>query len=72
VIAGYESLEHVLAYLGGLEHERPRNETHAAEIKKQRKIFEAERDRLLAIETERLEAEHKARLEAAGIGVKRT
>lgn len=67
-ISGHESLDHVLGVLAGLEHERPRNEAHAEAIAAQRKIFEAERDRMLKAERERIERENEARLRAAGIG----
>jgi hypothetical protein len=70
VIAGYESREHVLAMLAALDAERPRNAEHAAEIKKQRKLFQAEADRFEAEEVERIEREHKARLDAAKRGAR--
>ncbi len=57
--------------LSGLEHEVPKNERHAAQIKASKEIFEAERDRMLKEERERLEREHKARLEAAKRGAGR-
>jgi hypothetical protein len=66
-IAGFESLEHVLGVLSGLEHERPRSEAHAEAIAAQRKMFEAERDRRLQEERERIERENKARLVRLGL-----
>ena len=70
VIAGFESLENVLGVLSGLEHEKPRSEAHAEAIAAQKKLFEAERDRMLALEAERIEREHQARLAAAQVGAR--
>jgi hypothetical protein len=61
VITGYETREQVLAILAALDAERPRSAEHAAEIKKQRKLFQAEADRFEAEEVERLEREHETR-----------
>jgi len=68
VITGYETREHVLAQLAALNAERPRNAEHAAQIKKQHKLFQAEADRFEAEEIERLEREHETRLAAAKAG----
>ena len=67
-ISGFETLEQILGVLAGLQSERPRNEHHARAIAEQRKVFEVERDRFLAEETERIDREHKARLRAARRG----
>jgi hypothetical protein len=66
-IQGFETLEQVLGVLSGLAHEMPKNEIHAAEIEKQRKLFEKERDRLLKEERERIERENRARLSRLGL-----
>ena len=68
MIAGFETREHVLAQLAALDAERPRSAEHAAQIKKQRKLFQAEADRFEAEEVERLEREHGTRLAAAKTG----
>jgi hypothetical protein len=52
----------VLGVLAGLEHEVPKNERHAAQIKASNALFEAERDRMLKEERERIERENQARL----------
>jgi hypothetical protein len=67
-IAGHETLNHVLGVLAGLEHEVPRNEAHAAEIAAQKTLFEAERDRMLKEERERIERANEARLKSLGLG----
>jgi hypothetical protein len=66
-IAGHETLQQVLGVLSGLEHERPRSEAHAEAIAAQKKIFEAERDRLLKEERERIERENEAQLVSLGL-----
>ncbi len=66
-IAGFESLENVLGVLSGLEHERPRSEAHAEAIAASKKIFEAERARMLKEERERIERENEARLARLGL-----
>jgi hypothetical protein len=70
VISGFETLPQVLGVLAGLEHEVPKNERHAAQIKASNALFEAERDRMLKEERERIERENEARLRAAGIAKK--
>jgi hypothetical protein len=66
-IAGFETLENVLGALSGLEREMPRSEAHAAAIDAQKKVFEAERDRMLKEERERIERENQARLTSLGL-----
>jgi hypothetical protein len=65
MITGYETRDHVLAQLAALDAEVPKNEAHAAEIEKQRALFQSEAERFEAEEIARLEHEHQARLEAA-------
>jgi hypothetical protein len=66
-IQGFESLENVLGALSGLEHEKPRNKEHAEAIAASKKLFEAERDRMLEDERQRIERANQARLASLGL-----
>ena len=72
MIAGFEHRWQIEAQLRAFEHERngAQNERHLDAIAAQKKLFEAERDRMLALEAERIEREHQARLAAAQVGAR--
>jgi hypothetical protein len=69
-IAGFETLENVLGALSGLEHEKPRNEEHAAAIAESKARFEKERDRMLKEERERDRAREPSAAREAGARMK--
>jgi hypothetical protein len=61
-IAGFDSYQQVLAVLAALDHEVPKNESHAEAIAKQVEVFSAEAERYEAEEAARVEAEYAERV----------